>query len=168
MGKHKPTYSQTSDNGDHVVIVNAAKIKFTGRKWQQKIYHRHSGYPGGLKRIKAAQWRAEYPERIIRSAVYGMLRKNAHKKGRMRRLRVYGGPEHPHATQLGDPSQLELVHADYNLITDAVKEAGAIEPEDGVWYYAGGQFAESAEDIAEEAPLLEELASLDAPLERVH
>ena len=99
MGKHKPSYTPFLDSGDHVIIVNAEKVVLTGNKLDDKKYYRHSGYPGGLSEVKARRMLRERPEQILERAVIGMLPKT--KLGRQMRskLRVYAGPEHPHAAQ---------------------------------------------------------------------
>ena len=98
-GKHKPTYTPHLDTGDFVVIVNAEKVRLTGRKMEQKKYYRHSGYPGNLK-VETARDRLEkYPERMIQAAVWGMLPKNRLGRKLLRKLKVYSGSEHPHAAQ---------------------------------------------------------------------
>ncbi len=99
MGKHKPTFSRHVDVGDFVIVVNADKVKLTGRKWQQKVYYRHSGYPGGLKAVTAEKMLAKHPTRLIQFAVSGMLPKNRLRARRMKRLKLYAGAEHPHAAQ---------------------------------------------------------------------
>ncbi len=99
MGKHKPTYTPFLDTGDHVVVVNAAKVRLTGRKEEQKIYRRHSGYPGGLSEIKARTVRETRPVRMIEEAIQGMLPKNKLGKQMYRKLQVYAGPKHPHEAQ---------------------------------------------------------------------
>jgi large subunit ribosomal protein L13 len=99
MGKHKPTYTPFLDMGDHVVVVNAAKVKLTGRKEEQKIYRRHSGYPGGLSEIKARTVRETRPVRMVEEAIQGMLPKNKLGKQMYRKLQVYAGPKHPHEAQ---------------------------------------------------------------------
>lgn len=99
MGKHKPTYTPHVDGGDHVVVVNAAGIRVTGRKTTDKIYYRHSGHPGGLKRHTYAQIVERFPTRPLQLAVKRMLPKNRHQTPRMKRLHVYAGPEHPHHAQ---------------------------------------------------------------------
>jgi large subunit ribosomal protein L13 len=99
MGKHKPDYTPFLPTGDHVVVINASKVKLTGRKEQDKVYRRYSGYPGGLKEVSAAKLRATRPERIVRDAILGMLPKNKLGNRVGRRLRVYAGPQHPHAGQ---------------------------------------------------------------------
>lgn len=99
QGKHKPTYAPFLDTGDHVVIVNAATVKLTGKKEEQKIYRRHSGYEGGLKEVRAKIVRAEKPNRIVEEAVYGMLPKTKMGRAMFSKLQVYAGAEHPHAAQ---------------------------------------------------------------------
>jgi large subunit ribosomal protein L13 len=99
MGKHKPHYTPFLPCGDHVVVVNAAKVHVTGRKEQDKVYRRYSGYPGGLKEINVAKLRATRPERIIEEAITGMLPKTKLGKRMAGNLRVYRGPQHPHAAQ---------------------------------------------------------------------
>jgi len=99
QGKHKPTYTPFIDTGDHVVIVNAAKVKLTGRKEEQKLYRRHSGYEGGLREERAKIVRKASPLRIMEEAVHGMLPKNTLGSAMYRKLKVYAGPEHPHVAQ---------------------------------------------------------------------
>ena len=98
-GKHKPEYTPHVDTGDYVVVVNAAKVRVTGSKETGKIYHRHSGYPGGLKSLSLGQLRAKRPERMIELAVKGMLPKNPLGRAMFRKLKVYAGAAHPHAAQ---------------------------------------------------------------------
>src|ERR1700683_5546512 len=99
MGKHKPSYTPFLDTGDHVVVVNAAKVRLTGRKEEQKIYRRHSGYPGGLTETKARPVRETRPIRMIEEAIQGMLPKTKLGKQMYRKLQVYAGPKHPHEAQ---------------------------------------------------------------------
>ncbi len=99
-GKHRPTFSPHLDNGDHVIIVNAGKVKVTGKKTQQKVYYRHSGYPGGLKETLLARMLETRPERVVQLAVKGMLPHNRLSRQLLRHLKVYGGPEHPHEAQV--------------------------------------------------------------------
>ena len=106
MGKHKPDYTPFLKTGDHVIVVNAEKVRLTGKKEEQKLYRRHSGYPGGLKETTARDLRAKFPERLVENAVLGMLPKNKLGKQLASRLRVYGGAEHPHQGQ--NPKALEL------------------------------------------------------------
>jgi len=99
MGKHKPTYTPFLDTGDHVIVVNAAKVKLTGNKEEQKLYRRHSGYPGGLTETQARKVRATRPTRMVEEAVQGMLPKSKLGKQMYRKLQVYAGPTHPHQAQ---------------------------------------------------------------------
>jgi large subunit ribosomal protein L13 len=99
MGKHKPTFSRNLDSGDFVVITNAEKVQVTGNKTKQKLYYRHSGYPGGLKSINLEKLLETHPTRVIEYAVKGMLPKNRLRAGMMKRLRVYAGEAHPHLAQ---------------------------------------------------------------------
>lgn len=105
-GKHKPIYSPMIDVGDYVIVVNAEKVRVTGRKWTQKFYYRHSGYPGGFKQISLRDMLARHPTRVIEYAVWGMLPKNALGRRMFRKLKVYAGPDHPHQAQ--NPKPLEL------------------------------------------------------------
>ena len=106
MGKHKPTYTPFIDTGDHIIVVNADKVQLTGRKEEDKIYRRHSGYPGGLTEIQARKMRQKRPERMIELAIQGMLPKSKLGKQMYRKLNVYAGPKHPHQAQ--KPQDLEL------------------------------------------------------------
>ncbi len=105
-GKHKPNYSPSVDVGDYVIVVNAEKIRVTGRKLDQKIYYRHSGYPGGLKQICLRDLLARHPTRVIEYAVRGMLPKNALGRRMFKKLKVYAGPDHPHQAQRPKPLDL--------------------------------------------------------------
>jgi len=105
-GKHKPTYSPMIDAGDYVIVVNAEKVRVTGRKLTQKFYYRHSGYPGGFKQISLGDMLARHPTRVIEYAVWGMLPKNALGRRMFKKLKVYAGPDHPHQAQ--NPKPLEL------------------------------------------------------------
>jgi large subunit ribosomal protein L13 len=99
QGKHKPSYTPFLDTGDHVVVVNAAKVRLTGRKDDQKLYRRHSGYPGGLTETKARVVRSTRPQRMVEEAISGMLPKSKLGKQMYRKLQVYAGPKHPHDAQ---------------------------------------------------------------------
>lgn len=99
QGKHRPQYAPYLDTGDHVVIVNAARVRLTGRKETRKLYRSHSGYLGGLREERADVLRRRRPERLVESAVRGMLPKTKLGKAMYRKLKVYAGPEHPHAAQ---------------------------------------------------------------------
>src|SRR3954465_1441701 len=105
-GKRKPTYTPHVDTGDFVVVVNAEKIVVTGDKLHSKLYHRHSGYPGGLKSRTLNDMLERRPEEVIRIAVKGMLPRNRLGRKQLTKLKVYAGPEHPHAAQ--QPQALEL------------------------------------------------------------
>ena len=106
MGKHRPTYTTFLDTGDHVVVVNAGRVKLTGRKEEQKLYRRHSGYEGGLREERAKDVRARRPIRLVEEAVRGMLPKTTLGDAMYRKLKVYAGPDHPHAAQ--KPTKLEV------------------------------------------------------------
>lgn len=106
QGKHKATYTPFIDTGDHIVVVNAKSVKLTGRKEDQKIYRQHSGYEGGLREERARVVRAKRPERLIEEAVRGMLPKTKMGEAMYRKLKVYAGPDHPHAAQ--KPTKLEV------------------------------------------------------------
>jgi large subunit ribosomal protein L13 len=99
IGKDKPQYTPGVDVGDFVIVVNAEKIAVTGKRLDQKMYYRHSGYPGGLKQINLRDQLAKFPDRVIRSAVWGMVPHNRYGRKLMRKLRIYAGPNHPHAAQ---------------------------------------------------------------------
>ncbi len=105
-GKHKPEYTPHVDTGDYIVVVNAAKVRVTGRKATDKMYHHHTGYVGHLKSISFEKLIASHPERVIELAVKGMLPKNPLGRAMHRKLRVYGGPDHEHAAQ--QPQVLEI------------------------------------------------------------
>jgi large subunit ribosomal protein L13 len=106
-GKHRPTYTPHADTGDFVIVVNAAKVRLTGRKAEQKLYRRHSGYTGHLKEVTAAKVLAgPHADRVVREAVRGMLPKNALGRKLLEKLKVHAGPKHPHAAQ--KPEELPL------------------------------------------------------------
>jgi len=99
MGKHKPSYTPFLDTGDHVIVVNAAKVRLTGKKDDQKIYRRFTGYPGGLVEVGARKMRATRPTRMVEDAIFGMLPKTKLGKQMYRKLKVYAGDKHPHSAQ---------------------------------------------------------------------
>ncbi len=105
-GKHKPSFTPGLDVGDFVIVVNAARVRLTGKKWHDKKYYRHSGDPGHLKQQTAQELRDKTPERLIRYAVWGMLPKNRLGRQLFKKLKVYSGPEHPHQAQ--QPQQIKL------------------------------------------------------------
>ncbi len=104
-GKTKAAYTPHVDTGDFVVVVNAEKVRVTGQKLDQKIYYRHSGYPGGLRERTLRQQLERRPEEVLRRAVKGMLPKNRLAAAQLRKLKIYAGPEHPHAAQNPEPLQ---------------------------------------------------------------
>ena len=105
-GKHKPEFTPNMDTGDHMVVINAEKIKVTGKKLEDKMYHHHTGYIGNLKSINLGKLLEQHPERVLQKAVKGMLPRNPLGRAVFRKLHVYAGPDHPHAAQ--QPTQLEL------------------------------------------------------------
>ena len=113
-GKHKPIFATHVDTGDHVIIINAAKVRLTGRKREQKVAYRHSGYPGGLKETPYTVLLAERPSRAVEKAVRGMLPRNRLGRQMLSKLKVYDGPTHPHAAQLPVPLD----------VTSTVKQEG--------------------------------------------
>jgi len=106
QGKHKPTYTPFIDTGDHVVVVNATTVKLTGRKEDQKIYRRHSGFEGGLREERAGVVRKRQPIRLVEEAIRGMLPKTTMGDAMYRKLKVYAGPDHPHTAQ--QPRKIEV------------------------------------------------------------
>lgn len=100
MGKHKPIYSPHLDTGDYVVVINAAKVRVTGKKVKEKIYYHHSGYPGGLKSITLEEMLRTRPTRVIEHAVKGMLPHNRLGRAMFKKLKVYAGESHPHQAQV--------------------------------------------------------------------
>ena len=106
MGKHKPSYTPFLDIGDHVIVINAEKVRLTGRKETDKVYRHFTGYPGGLVEKKIGKVRAEKPRRIIEDAIFGMLPKSKLGKQMYRKLKVYAGDRHPHAAQ--EPAALAI------------------------------------------------------------
>jgi large subunit ribosomal protein L13 len=105
-GKNKPTYTPHVDTGDFVIVVNAGKVTLTGKKMKDKIYYHHTGYPGGIKEMNAEKLLAKKPTEMIRMAVRGMLPKNSLGRQMLRKLKIYGGPNHPHDAQ--KPISLEI------------------------------------------------------------
>ena len=105
-GKHKPEYTPHVDTGDYIDVVNAEKIRVTGKKGSEKVYHHHTGYPGGIKSISFSKLIDKAPERIIEKAVKGMMPKNKLSRSMMMKLKIYAGSEHPHSAQR--PTPLEI------------------------------------------------------------
>ncbi len=108
MGKNKPTYTPHVDTGDFVIVINAEKVLLTGKKLDDKIYRRYSGYPGRLKEIRAKEMLSNHPERLIELTVKGMIPKNVLGRHMLKKLKVYRGPEHPHIAQKPEPLSLDL------------------------------------------------------------
>ncbi len=106
-GKHKPMFTPHLDTGDYVIVVNAAEVRLTGEKATQKFWHRHSGYPGGLKSVPFARLLTETPEKAVEKAVRGMLPKNKLGRQMATKLKVYAGPEHPHEAQQPKPLPMQ-------------------------------------------------------------
>ena len=106
MGKNKPSYTPFLDVGDHVVVINAEKVVFTGNKWRDKVYRHHTGWPGGLKEVTALKQLQRHPERILEAAILGMLPKNKLGRKMGKKLKVYVGSDHPHQAQ--QPKALAL------------------------------------------------------------
>jgi len=106
-GKHKPIFAPHVDTGDHVIVVNAAKVQMTAGKADKKLYHRHSGYPGGLTSRTYSQLLAKEPEETFRRTVRGMLPKGPLGRQMLRKLKVYGGPTHPHSAQSPQPLSID-------------------------------------------------------------
>lgn len=106
-GKHLPTFTPHVDNGDFVVVINAEKVRLTGKKWDQKLYRRHTGYMGGLKEVTARKMLQEHPERLLYFAVKGMLPKNRLGRKLLKKLKIYTGSKHPHEAQ--QPQKVEFI-----------------------------------------------------------
>ena len=106
MGKDKPTFTPHMDDGDFVIVVNAADVVLTGKKDEGKLYRRHTGYPGSLREMTAAEMREKHPERIVEKAVWGMLPKNRLGRKMLGKLKVYPGPDHPHEAQKPEPLEI--------------------------------------------------------------
>lgn len=105
-GKHRPEYTPHQDTGEFVIVVNAEKVKFTGKKWQTKTYQAYSHYPGGLKIVSAQEVRSRHPERILQTAVRRMMPRNRLGRKQMAKLKIYAGPDHPHQAQ--KPEELKI------------------------------------------------------------
>jgi large subunit ribosomal protein L13 len=106
LGKDKPVFTPFLDTGDYVIVVNAAKVRLTGKKLTDKVYRHHTGYPGGLRSIAAGDLLAKHPERVVREAVVGMLPKSKLGRAMRKKLKIYRGPDHPHQAQ--KPATLAL------------------------------------------------------------
>lgn len=106
-GKHKPQFTPHMDTGDFVIVVNAEKVKLTGKKREQKTYYWHTGYTGGIRSRTAEELLARNPEEVIRKAVWGMLPKNKLSRQQLTKLKIYAGPDHPHAAQMPEPLEVQ-------------------------------------------------------------
>ncbi|NMB12196.1 MAG: 50S ribosomal protein L13 [Firmicutes bacterium] len=106
-GKHKPQFTPHMDTGDFVIVINAEKVKLTGKKREQKTYYWHTGYPGGLRSQTVDVLLEKKPEEVIRKAVWGMMPKNSLSRNQMKKLKVYAGPEHPHMAQMPQPLNVQ-------------------------------------------------------------
>lgn len=107
LGKEKPQFTPGVDVGDFVIVINAEKIEVTGKKLDEKYYYRHSGYPGGLKKLTLRQQLAKHPDRVIRSAVWGMIPHNRYGRKVIKKLRIFSGEKHPHVSQKPKPFVIE-------------------------------------------------------------
>ena len=105
LGKHKPNFTPGVDMGDFVIVVNCERVTVTGNKLEDKMYYRHTGYPGGLKETNLRNQLEKHPDRVIKEAVKGMLPKNTHGRNLLKKMKVYAGPDHPHEAQ--NPKPLE-------------------------------------------------------------
>ncbi|MCS6850937.1 MAG: 50S ribosomal protein L13 [Gemmataceae bacterium] len=107
-GKHRPEYTPHIDTGDFVIVINADKVRFTGKKWQTKVYRHYTHYAGGLKEVSARDLMAKHPERILREAVRRMVPRNRLGRQQMSKLKIYAGPNHPHQAQQPQPFTLDI------------------------------------------------------------
>ena len=150
QGKHKPIYTRHILTGDYVVVVNARKIRVTGKKLQQKMYRRHSNYPGALRETPLSVLQEKYPDRVLRAAVQGMLPKTIRGRQMLRRLKIYAGATHPHESQLKQPEETETtaIVQEAQAEPQVVVETEAPEEEQTV----DEATPETAEDGVEEAP----------------
>jgi large subunit ribosomal protein L13 len=106
-GKHRPEYTPHIDTGEYVIVINAAKVKFTGKKWDTEVYQSYSHYPGGLKTVTAREMLAKHPERVLEAAVRRMVPRNRLGRKQMNKLKIYAGPSHPHQAQQPQEFKLE-------------------------------------------------------------
>ena len=155
QGKHKPIYARHILTGDYVVVVNAARVKVTGAKMAQKMYRRHSHYPGALREAPLSKVLDTHPDRVIREAVWGMLPKNTLGRRMLRRLRVYAGDEHPHGAQVKDMASVEevaaLVEQEEMPPVEAVAEQAEVEVAAEPVAEAETEAVETAEEPVAEA-----------------
>ena len=162
QGKHKPIYTRHILTGDYVIVVNASKIKVTGKKLQQKMYRRHSNYPGALRETPLAVLQRRYPDRVLRAAVHGMLPKNIRGRQMLRRLKIYAGASHPHESQVGQPVGPEGP----SMVQESQAEPQVVmEPEALEEQTIDEVTTEVAEDGVEEAPSDDLQAEAEATVE---
>ena len=167
QGKHKPTYARHVLTGDYVVVVNAARVKVTGAKTEQKMYRRHSHYPGALRETPMSKVLDTYPDRVIREAVRGMLPKNTLGRRMLRRLRVYAGATHPHAAQVKEMADEEVVAAPAPRDDAPAAETMADQVEDTAAVEAAAEPAEDAAEVEAAAEPVEDTAAVEAAAEPV-
>ena len=153
QGKHKPMYTRHILTGDYVVVVNASKVRVTGKKAQQKMYRRHSHYPGALRETPLAVLQERHPDRVVRAAVQGMLPKNVRGRQMLRRLKIYAGESHPHEAQVNQPAEREPAPAELDLPTESQVVVEQQAPEEQVVDEATTETpeAETTEAASEEA-----------------
>jgi large subunit ribosomal protein L13 len=140
QGKHKPIYARHILTGDYVIVVNASKIKVTGKKLEQKLYRSHSSYPGSLRETRLSEVQENHPDRVLRAAVRGMLPKNTLGRHMLRRLKVYAGESHPHEAQLRGSANLEVrdIPARVERPTQAVEQPLEVSTEESTEDKVGG------------------------------
>jgi large subunit ribosomal protein L13 len=151
-GKHRPTFTPHMDNGDFVVVVNASKVKVTGAKTQQKVYYRHSGYPGGLKETLMSRMLETRPERVVQSAVKGMLPHNRLGRKLLGHLKVYGGPEHPHDAQVHAGRRRTAATEPRKVTPAAAAEEQPAAEEEPVTAEVEAEEADTVADAADDTP----------------
>lgn len=152
QGKHRPSYTPWIDHGDCVVVLNARYLQFTGKKWQQKLYRYHTGYPGGLKEIPAERWRTTHPDRILRHAIAGMIKKNKLKVPRLARLKIYPGLLHPHAAQFPEDIIAKVPHLKAQRDEEIAAEAAAKQKERDAFTLAANAGKKPAAAAEKKAP----------------
>jgi large subunit ribosomal protein L13 len=169
QGKHKPIYARHILTGDYVIVVNAARIKVTGKKLEQKLYRRHSDYPGGLREKTLAKLQESHPDRVIRLAVRGMLPKTILGRQMLRRLKIYAGESHPHGAQIKDWASAEIQALPAELERPVQAEVQENEQPVEVLVEAAAQDdAEASErpvEVLAEAPAQDDAEASERPVE---
>jgi len=169
QGKHKPIYARHILTGDYVIVVNAARIKVTGKKLEQKLYRRHSDYPGGLREKTLAKLQESHPDRVIRLAVRGMLPKTILGRQMLRRLKIYAGESHPHGAQIKDWASAEIQALPAELVRPVQAEVQENEHPVEVLVEAAAQDdAEASErpvEVLAEAPAQDDAEASERPVE---